>query len=297
MRYYFTKRHAQALKEKRLKPYLPQTLRVAIRRTLNKYSNWGGFDSQDNLTFAATQETLKTFYGEEKLLAYDREGKLVPTDLDGLINSGFPARIFDLIEAWSDHAETSKAFECEKELNSLFEINNSPWRIINGTIILVDSEYLHNEVVAKTQYLLKEQSVSGALEEFTEAVSCLMDGRTKETIINAHKSVESVMKTCLGTDEHLTFGGLLGKIIKSGIVPSYYEEFLIHFEKLALGAVKERNLPARGHGQGSESLQVPKSLAEFALHLAGTINLFMLRRWIELRPKEEEPEPQDEVPF
>ncbi|MCD6457196.1 MAG: hypothetical protein J7K81_10495 [Methanophagales archaeon] len=100
----------------------------------------------------------------------------------------------------------SRVAKCEKELNTLFEIHNSPWRIVNATVFIIDSEYLHNEVVAKTQCLLRENSVAGALEEFTEAGSCLTDGRTKEAVVNAHKSVESVMKTILETQEHLTFG-------------------------------------------------------------------------------------------
>ncbi len=213
------------------------------------------------------------------------EDKLVPANLDGLIEGGYPARVLDVIEAWCDNAERSKVAECESKLNTLFEIHNSPWRVVNATVFLVDSEYLHNEVIAKTQSLLRENSVAGALEEFTEAVSCLTDGRTKEAVVNAHKSVESVMKTILQTQKHLTFGRLLDNLIKSGIIPTYYEEFMIHFEKLALGAVKERNRPGTGHGQGAEPTEVPKSLAEFAVHLAAVINLFLIRRWVECRPK------------
>lgn len=305
MRFYFTKRHKEALKAKKLKPYLPSKLRVAIRRTLNANSTWGGYDSEENFTFDETRTALMTFYGEEELFAYNAEGKLVPTDLNGLIESGNPARVLDVLEAWCDHADLSKAVECEKELNSLFEIHDSPWRIVNRTVILVDSDYLHSEVISKTQSLMKEYEFAGALEEFSEAVSCLTDGQTKNAIVNAHKSVESVMKTCLGTQEHLPFGKLLQRLIKSGMIPNYYKEFLTHFEKLALGAVKERNLPARGHGQGPEPTKVPKSLAEFAVHLAAVVNLFIIRRWIESRPEPEEPkEPEeptfpddDEIPF
>lgn len=93
---------------------------------------------------------------EDPLCAYNEEGKLAPTNLDGLIESGYPARVLDVIEAWCDNAEPSRVAKCEKELNSLFEIHNSPWRIVNATVFLVDSEYLHNEVVAKTQCLLRE---------------------------------------------------------------------------------------------------------------------------------------------
>jgi HEPN domain-containing protein len=298
MRFYFTKRHEDALKEKRLKPYLPNRLRLAIRRTLNDYSTWGGCDNEENRTFYAVENKLKTFYGEEQLRAFSGEGKLAPTDLNGLIDRGFPARVLDLIEVWCDCAEPSKVIECEKELNTLFEISNSPWRVVNSTVNLIDSEYLHNEVIAKTQNLLRENSVEGALEEFTDAISFLTDGRTKDAIVYAHKSVESVMKTCLETEEHLTFGELLQRLIKSGIIPKYYNEFLTHFEKLALGAVKERNLPARGHGQGATPTEVPKSLAEFAVHIAAVVNLFIVKRWIESRPPvEEEIIEEDDVPF
>ena len=297
MRSYFTKRHSEALKEQKLKPYLPIRLRVAIRRTLKNYSKWGGFNEDENYTFYGVESTLKTFYGEEDLLAYDGESKLVPTDLEGVIKSGFPGRVLDLIEAWCDHAELSKASECEKELNSLFEIHNSPWRIVNKTVILIDSEYIHNEIITKTKSFLGEADIPGALEEFTEAISCLTGGKTKDAIVYAHKSVESVMKSCMEIEKHSTFGKLLEKLIKSGIIPEYYNEFLTHFEKLALGAVKERNLPARAHGQGAEPTEVPKNLAEFAVNLAAVIDIFIIRQWIETRPKTEESIEEDEVPF
>ncbi len=139
--------------------------------------------------------------------------------------------------------------------------------------------------------------MAGALEEFTEAVSCLTDGRTKEAVVNAHKSVESVMKTILEPQEHLTLGRLLNNLIKSGIIPTYYQEFMIHFEKLALGTVKEWNRPGTGHRQGAEPTEVPRSLAEFAVHLAAVINLFLIRRWLESRPKQVQDVEEDDVPF
>ena len=300
MRFYFSKRHADALKSKKLVPYLSRKLRTAIRRTLNEYSTWGGYDQEENLTFEEVESLLKTFYGLDNLIAYDENGDLVPSNLYEVIETGAPARVLDIIEACSE--KINQQTECEQELNSLFEIHNSPWRVVNATVVLIDSEYLHNEVIAKTQNLLQENSVFGALEEFTKAVSCLTESNTKDAVVYAHKSVESVMKTCLETKKHLTFGKLLEKLIKSGLIPEYYEEFLVHFEKLALGAVKERNLPGRGHGQGQEPTEVPKCLSEFAVHLAGTINLFILRRWIESRPEKAQPErpefpDDDEVPF
>lgn len=299
MRSYFSKRHAVALKSKEIRPYLPQKLRVAIRRTLSGFSTWGGYDNEENITFDEVVSELMTYYGEEHLYAYNKKGELVPSSLDGVIESGYPSVVIDVIEAFCERIDGQ--VKCEKELNSLFEIHNSPWRVVNATVVLIDSDYLHNEVIAKTQNLLRENSVPGALEEFTKASSFLTEGNTKDAVVYAHKSVESVMKICLETNKHLTFGKLLETLIKSEFIPEYYEEFFVHFEKLTLGAVKERNLPGRGHGQGKEPTEVPKCLAEFVVHLAGTINLFLLKIWIESRPVEEEveepPFEDDGVPF
>jgi hypothetical protein len=289
MRFYFTKRHAEALKAKKIKPSLSKKLRIAIRRTLSEFSRWNrGYDYEENVTFTYIEETLKTYYGDDSLYAYNDEGILVSSNLNGVIESGYPAFVLDAIEAWFDHAPDSNAVNCEKELNSIFEIHNSPWRVVNATVFLVDSEYLHNEIISKTQILLRDNSVAGALDEFTQAVTCLTDGRTKEAVVNAHKSVESVMKTVLETKEHLTFGRLLVDLINSGIIPDYYEEFATHFEKLALGAVKERNRPGTGHGQGAKLTKTPRSLAEFSVHLAAVVNLFIIKRWIEFRSEQNE---------
>lgn len=283
MKNYFSKRHEKALSEGRLKVSLPVKLRVAIVRVLESYSQHGGFDNCENWTYDCATENLKTFYGEDTLRAYDSKGNLVPASFEQVIRNGYPVLSLDAVEAWFDCAEPDKQFACEKELNDIFGIHNSDWRIINKTFVLLDSGYVRDEIITKTEKLLGENSIVGALEEFNEALVSITDGDFKDAIINAHKSVESVMKAVLKTDKHLTFGKLLENVIKEGIVPEYYEEFLIHFEKLALGAVKERNQPGAGHGQGAKAKQVPKSLAEFAVHLAAVINLFLVNHSIAIK--------------
>jgi len=166
--------------------------------------------------------------------------------------------------------------------------------------MLLDSDYLHAEVQARTVRLLKQGGASGALDEFQEALRDLQTGETKDAVVKAHKSVESVMKTALETQDHLTFGKLLEQLIKSGLIPSYYEEFLVHFEKLALGAVKERNRPGTAHRQGAAAIEVPRSLAEFAINLSGSINLFIIERWLELKREVSTPiqvPADDDIPF
>jgi len=302
MKILFSKRHWDAIRKKNLPLSFSKSLRTTILRILEQHSDWGGWDNAENFTFDQSEERLKTFWGKEHILAFNENGNREPANFQQLIRSGYPGEVVDAIEAW--FAENpSDAYKCEKDLNDALSMNRSPWRFVNGEAILVDSEYLYTEVQAKTLKLLKAGHAFGALDEFQGAIQDFQAGDTKDAVVKAHKSVESVMKVALQKDEHLTFGKLLSDLIKSDIIPGYYEEFLKHFEKLTLGAVKERNRPGTGHGQGSEITSVNKSLAEFAINLAGSINLFIIQRWIELR-KQTSPEPEsteldqdDDIPF
>lgn len=283
MDFYFSRRHDDALKKKKLKPYLPQKLRISVKRTLEQHSEWGGMYNEENLTFYAVEEALKTFYGEEQIKAYDSNDQLVPVkDVGVLIERGYPPKVLDAIEVWFDKATEEKVFVCERELNSLFEIHSSPWRISNGKFILVNSEYIQAEIMAKTKLLMQQNAIVGGLDEFQNAVSSLTEGNCKEAVVSAHKSVESVMKSVLGIKEHRTFGRLLDKCIKSGLIPEYYKGFYKNFNELALGSVKERNQPGGGHGQGKEIIEIPRNLAEFTVHLSSVINLFLIKHGIEL---------------
>lgn len=298
MKLFFSRRHADAIRDKKIRLSFSSPLRISIVRILHRFSDWGGWDNEDNLTYDNAASDLLTFFGKERLEAFDDHDQRVPADFAGLIKRGYPSEVLDAVEAWFAQ-EPKLAIECERELNECFAMNRSPWRIVNGQAMLVDSEYLHSEVRARTLRLLKEGRAFGALEEFQDAIQDLQAGQTKDAVVKAHKSVESVMKTALGISDHLTFGRLLEQIIRSGVIPAYYQEFLIHFEKLALGAVKERNRPGTGHGQGSAPVDVPRSLAEFVVNLSGAINLFVVERWLEAkRATPASPEPDDDdIPF
>lgn len=282
MKVYFSKRHEEAICDGKLNVSFPLQCRTSIKRILENYSDWEEYDPNypQNVTFDAVEEELKTFYGMEELKSFDEKSQRVPASLPQVILKGLPYEVLDIIEAWF-YQKPSKGRECEKELNEILAIHNSPWRIVNGEAIRIDSEYLHQEVRAKTINLLTTYEAFGALEEYQDAISDLMSGETKDAVHKAHKSVESVMKTVLETKEPLRFGQLLRKLIDSNIIPEYYDGFMKNFEQLVVGVGKERNLPGRGHGQGSEATTVPHCLAELAVNLAGSINVFIIKHWME----------------
>jgi hypothetical protein len=291
MKAYFSARHRDALDSKQLTVSLAKPLRAGLERILEKYSDleFGG----ENWTYYNAEEQLTTFYGRRPR-AYYESNQPADACLDEVIRTGYPPHVLDAIEAWFEVAPKKSVHQAEWEVNQLLAIHRSEWRFVNGAATRMDSEYLHEEIVAGSLHLMEEVRAAGAQEEFQDALAAFDSGDFKKAVTEAHKSVESTMK-CVLERQTGNFGGLLAAVVKSGIVPEYYKEFLTHFQKLALGAVKERNLPGRGHGQGAETQDVSPALAHFALHLAGTINVFLLERWLEAKG-EAEPE-HDDVPF
>lgn len=72
--------------------YSPSKLRTSIGRVLNQQSAWSGFDDRKNFTFNEIATLLETSYGEKHLLAYNEELNAAPSDVNGLIESGYPQR-------------------------------------------------------------------------------------------------------------------------------------------------------------------------------------------------------------
>jgi hypothetical protein len=104
MKTYFSKRHAEALREKKLTVSFAKSLRTSIVRILNKFSVWGGWNGEENLTFDGAVASLLTFYGKEQLEAFDDKDQRVPTYFEGFIKGGYPNEVLDAIEAWFDQS-------------------------------------------------------------------------------------------------------------------------------------------------------------------------------------------------
>ena len=297
MRVYFSERYKKALSSERIKCSFNVPTRISIRRILRAHSSWDNWLNAYE-EFHEAEEDLKTFYGRDSLRAFDSKKKLTNANFERVLSEGLPEEVVDCVEAWFEHADDDRARECARELNKSLTIHRSPWRFFEGTAYLLDSTYVNEEIVLPTLLALREAGALGALEEFREAQEHSRKGECKDAVTKAHKSVESVMKCVLETNEPLRFGQLLSRLLQSGLVPAYYEEFMTHFEKLVLGAGKQRNRPGTGHGQGRDVADVPSALARFALHLAASINLFLLEQWAQQRSEHQEVliEPED-LPF
>ncbi|HLF79533.1 MAG TPA: hypothetical protein VJB57_18790 [Dehalococcoidia bacterium] len=168
------------------------------------------------------------------------------------------------------------------ELNHRLREHNLGFEFVGGQLITVDSEYVHNQVVAPALAVLHDLRFAGALEEFTSAHRHYREGRYKEAINDALKAFESTMKTIADRrhwhyDSTVSAQGLIDVMFKNGLVPTELtSQFSSLRSLLESGSPTLRNRKS-AHGQGSEPMDVPGYLAAYALNLAASNILLLVR--------------------
>lgn len=172
------------------------------------------------------------------------------------------------------------AMTCEKlgkTISDLRECENCPDR---------SSEFLSKQVIQETRSLLEKVGFEGALEEFNDAYQKYIDGDIRGSITSAASSFESTMKSILIKEnkplsETATARNLIRKLQDEGYIYPFLENFENAFVNTLQGLSTIRNKLSMAHGMGIDAKKVENSYAEFALHLAGSFNLFLIKRYLE----------------
>ena len=167
-----------------------------------------------------------------------------------------------------------------KNIQDLKECENCPDRA---------SEFLSKQVLSETESLLNRCGFSGPLQEFKDAFNRFINGDTKGSITASSSSFESTMKAVLAKEGV----PLSGNETASQLIPllegqKYFLPFLQSminaFKSIMQGLATIRNNVSLAHGQGLTITQIENSYAEFALHLSGSFNLFIVKRYLERNP-------------
>ena len=245
--------------------------------------------------------------------AFDEKGNYSTVDgVENFFIRGSPKFILDAVELFYDllqehwnsrHESVAHPNNYQQSINIIFEEGNLCWRMTDGRIIQADSKWIEDEVITKAHELLRISGFEGALYEFQEARSELSAGECKSAMHNANLAFESTIKSILGIDNAKP-GELIRKLVDSGLIPEYHQNFLKVFEEHILRSVAvARNFEKGvGHGQGTTVNEPPKSLAELAVNLSGVLILYLLKRHLEKNPITVAPEPEsssneDDLPF
>ncbi len=170
------------------------------------------------------------------------------------------------------------------EINIRFRENSVGYQLDSDslTIIRVDSQFIHSEVVKPILTLLNaDPAYAGALDEFMLAHEHYRHQNFKDAILNCGKSFESMLKAIhekrgWAYDKHKdTANKLILSCVEKGLFPSFQQDQLMQVSKiLECGVPTIRNKTA-GHGQGHEVIEVPEHLVSYMIHLTATNLLFL----------------------
>jgi len=168
-----------------------------------------------------------------------------------------------------------------EELNARFKEHGVGYQFESNEIFRVDSQFMHSEAVKPTLTLLgSKKGYKGANEEFLKAHEHYRHRRYKESLVEALKAFESVMKTICHNqkweyNQTDTAKKLIEILFLRNLVPSYLQSQFSSLRTLLESGVPTVRNKLGGHGQGAVSVTVTESLANYALNLSAA-NILLL---------------------
>ncbi|MBI1218836.1 MAG: hypothetical protein GC186_09840 [Rhodobacteraceae bacterium] len=201
-------------------------------------------------------------------------------------------RLLDIIELsfraidsvcrdWGDRQSTI-ADETLIELNVRFREHSVGYRFEERTLLRVDTEYTHEEIIKPALRLLSGDIYSGAREEFLSAFEHYRTGKAKEVLNDCLKSLESTLKAICGKrgwqyNAKATAKDLISVAFDNKLIPDFWQS---HFN--ALRTSLESSVPTgrnkiSGHGQGALPTAVPDHLVSYMLNMTASTIVFLAK--------------------
>jgi hypothetical protein len=275
----FSKRHKRALASGELRVEFADTLRVRIWRLMGRYEDSYVEDGSYTSHLERLEEDLLDAYGSAYLLVERPDGSRTSESFENWFRYGPDFGVLDAVEGYQRHIpEGWETFR--SELNSILSEEEATWRLLDSEFVLLDSVFVHENIVARSQSALHSVRFSGAAQEMLNAQNALVDGDGRAVVHNAGKSFESVMKAALDKD-HLSAQQLTDALIEEGFFDGLPEDQRGGFAKQVVGALPWLRNRLGGHGQGREPRPVSEPYARLALGLAAVFNEFIVTLAIE----------------
>lgn len=288
----FSIRHRNLIEQNKLKLNLTETQKTKFLYLLQDYNTSSyeitetGWNQLISIFEKVYTDLLKT-YGIKKLKAYVSEQFLDVDNINDFVLGTKPECILDTFELFYVRIiETEKRQNFCLELNQLLKTEQLSIRFMESEFVRLDSEFAESEILFKVNWLLKEKSFDKAHYDFIEARQRLSNGDYSGCIISANNALESFLKKLLD-NKNDNQGTLKKLLIKSKLIPEYFNGFLDYFDGLLQASFTIANKSAR-HGQKeipNEINKVDEAIANFCLNLVGTLTIFISERYIAVKPK------------
>lgn len=170
-----------------------------------------------------------------------------------------------------------------EELNQRFKEHGVGYQYEQGSIVRVDSELLHAEVVRPLLAAMTAKPFKPALSEFHSAHEHYRHKRYKECLNECLKSFESTMKVICAkrgwaVDPKATAKTLIKELFDNGFFPAYMQTQISALRTLLESGTPTIRNKNSGHGQGTTVTIVPEELASYCLHMTATNLLFLVHQ-------------------
>jgi hypothetical protein len=220
----------------------------------------------------------RIFDYEKEIKGYFRQEGNVENALD-VIHVAFRTIAFNI----KDEKLSPCFIKAIKKLNARFKEHGIGYAFEGNSIIRIDNELIHQEIVKPALQLLHDKEFKNAEDEYLRAHEHYRHGHIAECLADCSKAVETTIKI-IGHKrgwniEHNAVGtALIKHVINNGLIPQYLQEHFSSLKKcLESGVPVVRNKePGAGHGKGTNSDPIPAYMAEYLLgETAVTIRLLV----------------------
>lgn len=205
--------------------------------------------------------------------------------LDYQLGCIFTPYLFSLIELQYNELSEQERTEFEKALNCLYAEADIPWILHDGKFIKIDAKQFELDLKAKSLLLMKElkgqeEVFQASFNEMVIAMEFFEKGSYAESISNAEKSYESVLKIVCdvsrGNADKLT-----KQVLETNIcnIPESMTRDGFR-EKVLMSLPYVRNNSTASHGSGKKVVEISKEMANLAINMTASLNTYLIESYV-----------------
>ena len=189
--------------------------------------------------------------------------------------------LFDLIEMQYANLSKKERDNFKLKVNSVFDQFESPWLLADGQMIKIDSCQFEMDLKNKTNAMMLklkdcDSSFQPAYDELMKSIEQYEKGEFPESIINACKSYESVLKVFLNAEKGNA--SILTESFSKSVVSGMNANSKGFADKVLMSLPYIRNNIA-AHGSGSTEIGISKEMANLSINLACSLITFVVSEY------------------
>lgn len=291
--------YSQKFKERPIKPsyVLDSKTRTAAIRIIEKYTDYqivNDYGNYTNSTQLLYSDILENYRLEKLPKVTLQNGKVREATIEEFLKYDWlstKTAFLDAMQIFVDYASDKHAFT--NEINTLFELDNFGYRIINGEIAKIGSSETFDNIIVPTFKALKTINFENAKHELQEALHFYYQDKKELAIKKALDSVDSILKYIVTHDDRIADKDINDK---KGNTKSLLERvqnsgYFINPVDVPLGLSIEhilcplRNkIPGAGHSKGIKKIIIDDELVELSINIAATYITFLIKRFKDRNP-------------